>query len=87
MADLNGKLPKPPKKTRKKLIGESPKLSDLAPEGSFMDRGIEVTHAPTIDAGEAITRGRIQPAGNADYDESWSHKNREEHPFGDSSPL
>ena len=87
MADLKGKLPTPPKKTRKKLVGEAPKLSDRAPAGSFMNRGVTVTHAPTVESDETVNRGRIQPAGNAQYDESWSHKNREHHPFSDSSPL
>ena len=87
MADLQGKLPQPPKKTRKKLVGEAPKLEDRAPSGSFMTRGVRTIHAPTVDSEETCTRGRIQPSGAANHCADLSFKNLSDHPFTDSGAI
>ena len=80
---------------RSKKIGESPKLSDRAPGGNWMQRGtVSCSHATQFSSNVAPTTAKtVANRGSADAIPS-GHKftpalpvsEMVEHPFGDSAP-
>lgn len=82
------KIPRPKKLRLEQVVGRQKKLSDKAPSGGFMDRGVSLTEAsgvaPQTDG--FTVRGACQPITKA-LDPTLPIKDMQEHNFGDLGTL